>query len=94
MRTVDLHVDGRNVMHMRTLRGEVIPTAPGGVAWLDDPKSFRIRATSGVVALDGDAIAALLNEIAFNVDGQVIACGLVRKVGRPELLLARGLNEE
>jgi hypothetical protein len=72
MRSVDLHIDDRNVMHMRTLRGEVLPTTAGGVAWLDDPKSFRIRATSGLVALDGDAIAALLNEVAFNYPGAPI----------------------
>jgi hypothetical protein len=72
MRNVDLHIDARSVMHMRTLRGEVIPTAAGRVAWLDDPKSFRVRATSGIVALDGDAIAALLNEIAFNYPGAPI----------------------
>ena len=66
MRNVDLHIDEQQVMHMRVLRGQVIPTAPGATAFLDDPKSFRVRVTNGVVALSGDAVAALLNEIAFN----------------------------
>ena len=66
MRNVDLHIDEQQVMHMRVLRGQVIPTTPGATAFLDDPKSFRVRVTNGVVALSGDAIAALLNEIAFN----------------------------
>lgn len=71
MRNVDLHVDPRNAMHVRSLRGEVL-TKPGTIAWLDDPASFRIRATSGVVTLDGAAISALLNEVAFNYPGAPI----------------------
>ena len=66
MRNVDLHIDERQVIHARVLRGQVIPTIPGTIAFLDDPKSFRVRVTNGVVALSGDAIGALLNEIAFN----------------------------
>jgi len=66
MRNVDLHIDPHSAMRIRSLRGQVVPTRPGTIAWLDQPPSFRIRATSGVVALDGDAISALLNEVAFN----------------------------
>lgn len=66
MRNVDLHIDERRVMHMRLLRGQVVPAAPGGIPFLDDPKSFHVRVTSGEVALSGDAVGALLNEVAFN----------------------------
>ena len=72
MRNVDLHVDERHVLHVRSLRGEVVPVTPGAIAWLDDPRSFRIRATSGIVALDGDAIATLLHDITFNYPGAPI----------------------
>ena len=72
MRNVDLHIDERRVMHMRLLRGEVVPTTPGAVALLDDPKSFHVRVTSGVVALNGDAIAALINDVALNYPGAPI----------------------
>lgn len=71
MRNVDLHINRKNAMRVRSLRGQVL-TKPGAVAWLDDPASFRIRATSGVVALDGDAITSLLNEVAFNYPGAPI----------------------
>ena len=54
--------------HVRAIRGRVVVTTPG-TALLDDPKSFGIRTTSGVVALDGAAVTALLNEIAFNYPG-------------------------
>lgn len=69
MRNVNLHIDSQSVMRVRSLRGEVISTTAGSIAWLDRPASFRIRATSGVVALDGQAITALLNEIVFNYPG-------------------------
>ncbi|HKP14587.1 MAG TPA: hypothetical protein VJT85_00915 [Gemmatimonadaceae bacterium] len=71
MRNVDLHINPRSAMHVRSLRGQVL-TKPGTVAWLDDPASFRIRATSGEVALDGDAISGLLNDVAFNYPGAPI----------------------
>ena len=69
MRNVDLHVDERRVMHMRSLHGEVVPAAPGKIPVLDDAMSFRIRATGGTVALDADVIAMLLNTITFNYPG-------------------------
>jgi hypothetical protein len=72
MRNVDLHINPRSAMHIRSLRGQVLTTTPGTIAWLDKPPSFRIRATSGVVALDGDAISALLNDVAFNYPGAPI----------------------
>src|SRR4051812_12952715 len=72
MRNVDLHIDPRNAMRIRSLRGQVVPTTPGTIAWLDQPPSFHIRATSGEVALDGEAITALLNEVAFNYPGAPI----------------------
>lgn len=71
MRNVDLHIDPKNAMRVRSLQGQVM-TKPGVIAWLDDPTSFRIRATSGEVALDGPAITALLNEVAFNYPGAPI----------------------
>jgi hypothetical protein len=72
MRNVDLHINAHSAMHVRSLRGEVLPAKAGAIAWLDAPSSFRLRATSGVVALDGDAISALLNDVAFNYPGAPI----------------------
>jgi hypothetical protein len=71
MRNVDLHIDPTNAMRVRALQGQVL-TKPGVIAWLVDPTSFRIRATSGEVALDGAAISALLNTVAFNYPGAPI----------------------
>ena len=92
MRNVDLHINAQNVMRIRSLRGQVLPTNLRTIAWLDKPASFHIRATSGTVALDGDAVTSLLNEIAFNYpnppikalrvrieDGQVVQSGTLHK---------------
>jgi hypothetical protein len=72
MRNVDLHINPRSAMHVRSLRGRVVTTTADSIAWLDQPTSFRVRATSGVIALDGDAITTLLNEVAFNYPGAPI----------------------
>jgi len=72
MRNVDLHVDPEHMMHVRSLRGEVVSNTPGAIPSLDHPASFHVRATSGTVALDGEGITALLNEIAFNYPGAPI----------------------
>src|SRR3954467_1024613 len=52
MHNVDLHIDADHVIRVRSLNGQVLPTAAGTVAWLDRPASFAIRATSGTIALD------------------------------------------
>jgi hypothetical protein len=72
MRNVDLHIDRGHVMHVRSLRGQVVASDSAGIATLDDPSSFHIRATGGTIALDGPGISALLNEIAFNYPGAPI----------------------
>jgi hypothetical protein len=92
MRNVDLRIDTKSAMRIRALQGQVVPTTAGTIALLDDPTSFTIRATSGTVALDGDAITTLLNTIAFNYpgapikglrvrieDGQIIQRGILHK---------------
>lgn len=71
MQNVDLHVDETAVMHIRTLRGQVI-TLKGTVPALDDPTSFKIRVTAGTVVLDGPGLSALMNDIVFNYRGSPV----------------------
>jgi hypothetical protein len=95
MRNVDLHVGkpgSPGALRVRSLRGRVIPTTPGVVPYLDEPESFRIDVTSGVVALDGTAMTTLMNERVFAYrgapirnlkisieNGQVIQSGIMHK---------------
>src|SRR6266513_1022005 len=95
MHNVNLRVGAEGsaaVMHVRTLRGRVIPTTPGAIPFLDDAASFRIAVTSGAVALDGVAMTTLMNERVFNYrgapirrlritfeNGQVVQSGVMHK---------------
>jgi len=69
MRRVDLRFSDHGVMHVRELHGEVLSRTPGTAAILDDPTSFSIRITSATVALTGDDLSTLLNEVVFAYDG-------------------------
>lgn len=81
MRNVNLHVDERAAIRVRRLRGEVLTATPGDTAVLDDPRSFRIRITSGTVALGGDDLSALLNEVVFGYPGSPLRKLRVRMQG-------------
>jgi len=65
MRNVFLHVNAHGGLHVATLRGEAVSTTPGAVAVLDDPRSFSVRVSAGTVALGGDDLGALLNDVVF-----------------------------
>jgi hypothetical protein len=69
MRNVDLRLDSATLLHVRTLRGRVVPTRPESPPALDDPLSFRIHMVSAVVALTGEDLAAILNGRVFAYRG-------------------------
>ena len=68
MKHVNLRVAEDAVVGIRSLRGEVIPTTPGGSAFLDSTTSFSIRITSGTVALRSADLAVILNRFVFGYD--------------------------
>jgi hypothetical protein len=69
IRNVDLHLSDAILFHARSLRGEMIRTSPSAPATLDDPRSYRIRVTSGTVAMTGDDLTAFLNGVVFAYPG-------------------------
>lgn len=69
MRNVTLHLDERATIRVRRLRGEMLSTAPGQPAVLDDGQSFSIRISSGTVALTGEDLTTLLNDFIFAYRG-------------------------
>ena len=92
MRNVDLRVGAKGAVRVRELHGRVFETEPGTSPFLDNPDSFGIEVTSGVVALDGDGLSTLLNERVFNYkgspirslrvsveNGQLVQRGVIRK---------------
>ena len=92
MKNVALRINDSATMGVRELHGEVLANTPDQIAVLDDASSFRIRVTAGTVALDGEAVTALLNTIVFNYpnaplrhlrvsigNGEVVQRGVMRK---------------
>ena len=89
MRNVDLHIDSTHALGIRRLRGEAVPTHEGQPAVLDDETSFKVRVTSGTVALTGEALSALLNERVFGYKGSPLRDLEVRTSGTQ--LVQRGI---
>jgi hypothetical protein len=80
IRNVTMHLDERATIRVKRLRGEMLSTAPGQPAILDDRESFSIRVSSGTVALTGDDLTTLLNDFIFAYRG----APLKRLRARPE----------
>jgi len=81
MKNVNLRVDKDAVVGIRLLRGQVIPTQPGGSALLDSTSSFSIRITSGMVALQSADLGVILNRFVFGYKGSPLKKLKVRTEG-------------
>jgi hypothetical protein len=81
MKNVNLRVANDAVVGIRQLRGEVIPTQPGGSALLDSTSSFSIRITSGSVALSSADLGVILNRFVFGYKGSPLRGLHVRMQG-------------
>jgi hypothetical protein len=81
MKNVNLRVAKDAVVGIRLLRGEVMPTQPGGSALLDSTSSFSIRITSGTVALQSADLGVILNRFVFGYKGSPLRNLKVRTEG-------------
>jgi hypothetical protein len=81
VRNVDLHLNDRITLRVRSMHGEVFRTDSTRPTALDDAKSFRIRIAAGTVALTGDDVGALLNTIILAYPGSPLTDVHVRIVG-------------
>ena len=62
---VDFHVGFGVVLHIRWLRGELLPTRNDQPPTFDDKDSFMFKVTSGLVVLGPDDLARLMNGYIF-----------------------------
>jgi hypothetical protein len=69
MRHVDLHLSDTVLLHVRELRGQMIPVREDQPPSLDASNSYRIRVLSGTVAMTGDDLTPFLNDVVFNYKG-------------------------
>ena len=81
MKNVNLRVARDAVVGIRLLRGQVMPTEPGGSALLDSTGSFAIRITSGTVALQSADLSVILNQFVFGYKGSPLKHLKVRTEG-------------
>jgi len=81
MKNVNLRVDKDAVVGIRLLRGQVMPTQPGGSALLDSTSSFSIRITSGTVSLQSADLTVILNRFVFGYKGSPLKHLKVRTEG-------------
>src|SRR5581483_6518435 len=72
IRNVNLHTSDAVLLRVKDLRGEVLRTSPATPATLDDARSFRIKVTSGTIAMTGDDLGAFLNANVFAYPGSPI----------------------
>ncbi len=65
MRNVDLHIEDGIVLHIRQLRGALLPTRPNLPPALDDNQSFTLRIRSARIDIDTGSLSTLLNRHVF-----------------------------
>jgi hypothetical protein len=65
MRDVNFHVDSDIVLHIRRLRGELVPTETNVPPSLDDKQSFILSMGSSEIAIDVVSLSTLLNRYVF-----------------------------
>lgn len=69
MEHVDFHVDQTAVLHVRYLRGELLPTWPGSAPYFDDKRSFVLSIDSANIGISGAALSDGLNRYTFAYPG-------------------------
>lgn len=65
MRNVAYHYTEPIAVHISYLKGELLPTQPGGVPVFDDANSFTLSIQSAWISITTDALANVLNQYAL-----------------------------
>jgi hypothetical protein len=65
MRNVDYHVDPEIVLHIRYLRGELVPSDDDGPPVFEDGSSYAMRIQSSEIYVDTASLALLINRHVF-----------------------------
>lgn len=69
MEHVDFHVDQTAVLHVRYLRGELLPTSQGSPPYFDDKRSFVLSIDSARIGISAAALSDVLNRYTFAYPG-------------------------
>jgi hypothetical protein len=72
MRNVDYHVDPDIVLHIRYLKGEMIPARADAPPVFEDGRSYSMRVQSSEIFVDTVSLALLINRNVFGYRGAPI----------------------
>src|SRR6202011_230120 len=65
MNNVRYHFTDEIAVHIRDLRGQLIPNNPEGAVIFDDKNSFTLRIDGAEIAMGTDALSSVLNQQVF-----------------------------
>ena len=72
MRNVDYHVDPDIVLHIRYLKGELVPVRAGEPPVFEDGRSYTMRIQSSEIFIDTVSLGLLINRQVFGYRGAPI----------------------
>jgi hypothetical protein len=72
MRNVDYHVDPEIVLHIRYLKGELVPVRTDAPPVFEDGRSYAMRVQSAEIFVDTVSLALLINRNVFGYRGAPI----------------------
>jgi len=66
MHNIQYHYSPQIAAHIQQLRGQFVPTKPGGMPVFDDAQSFTLEMKYAEIAISADSLANVLNQNVFN----------------------------
>src|ERR1051325_1488701 len=93
MRNVDFHIDATTILHIHTMRGEMVAKTPGAPVNFDNKNAFIMRIDRGTIGMDTYGLDQLMNRYVFGYEGaplrdlhvvpegkQLVQSGIMHKV--------------
>ena len=65
MQNVMFHFTTTSAVHIKTLRGEIVPTGKNAYPIFDDKESFRVRVSGAEITISATDLASVLNSYVF-----------------------------
>lgn len=69
MRNVDFHIDATTILHIHSMRGEMVAKKPGDPVNFDNKTEFVMRIDRARIGMDSAGLDQLMNRYVFGYDG-------------------------
>jgi hypothetical protein len=93
MRNVDFHVDATTILHIHSMRGQMVAKKPGAAVNFDNKNDFVLRIDRARIGMDSAGLDQLMNRYVFGYPGaplknlhvvpqgkQLVQSGIMHKV--------------